>query len=152
DLQALIDDILDLSKIEAGRMDVEPGEVSFGDLRDFVVEAFGVQAEQKGLRLAVNFAADLPPTLITDAQRLEQILRNLVGNAVKFTNAGSVTVTIAAIEPGPHLGMPVGDFAARVFAFTVADTGVGIAQDKLSLIFEAFQQADGTTSRRFGGT
>ena len=152
DLLGLIDDILDLSKIEAGRMDVEPGEISFGELRDFVTAAFGVQAEQKGLRLQVNLADGLPPTLVTDAQRLQQVLRNLIANAVKFTNAGSVTVTVADAEPGPQHGVPTLDSAARLFAFTVTDTGVGIAADKLSLIFEAFQQADGTTSRRFGGT
>jgi CheY-like chemotaxis protein len=90
--------------------------------------------------------------MVTDSQRLQQILRNLLANAVKFTNIGSVTLAIAEAEPGPHLGVPTLDAAARVYSFTVVDTGVGIASDKLSLIFEAFQQADGTTSRRFGGT
>src|SRR6266508_1679355 len=138
DLLALIDDILDLSKIEAGRMDVEPVEVSFEDLRVYVDQAFAPQAEEKGLRLTITLDPQLPPALVTDAQRLQQILRNLVSNAVKFTDAGTVELAIG-VAPG-------------VTTFSVHDTGIGISDDKLALIFEAFQQADGTTSRKYGGT
>jgi CheY-like chemotaxis protein len=152
DLLALIDDILDLSKIEAGRMDVEPGEVAFGEVRSYVEQAFGPQAEEKGLEFIVATDTALPPLLITDAQRLQQILRNLVSNAVKFTDNGSVTLQIGLGPEGKVYGMPTLDGAEQVIAFTVTDTGIGISDDKLSLIFEAFQQADGTTSRKYGGT
>jgi signal transduction histidine kinase/HAMP domain-containing protein/ActR/RegA family two-component response regulator len=152
DLLALIDDILDLSKIEAGRMDVEPGEVAFSEIRAYVEQAFAPQAEEKGLEFIVAADLNLPPVLITDAQRLQQILRNLVSNAVKFTDSGSVTLQIGSGPQGKEYGVPTLDGASRVIAFTVNDTGIGISDDKLSLIFEAFQQADGTTSRKYGGT
>ncbi len=152
DLLHLIDDILDLSKIEAGRMDLEPGEISFDELCGYVQQAFGPQAEEKGLRLAVLLDPQLPRSLVTDAQRLQQVLRNLLSNAVKFTEAGSVTLSVIAADPSLSHGLTTLDSARRVIAFTVSDTGVGISTDKLSLIFEAFQQADGTTSRRYGGT
>jgi len=121
-------------------MDVSPSEISLEELRGYVEQAFGLQAEEKGLRLSVTADPRLPRTFYTDAQRLQQILRNLLSNAVKFTESGSVTLSIASAG------------ASGMIAFTVTDTGVGIASDKLSLIFEAFQQADGTTSRRYGGT
>jgi signal transduction histidine kinase/HAMP domain-containing protein/ActR/RegA family two-component response regulator len=139
DLLVLIDDILDLSKIEAGRMDVQPAEFRFADVRAYVQRAFAPQAEEKGLAFAVEIASDLPEAMVTDPQRLQQILRNLLSNSVKFTSSGSVTLQIAR----------TGDDAV---AFRVIDTGIGIAEDKLELVFEAFQQADGTTSRRYGGT
>ncbi|MGC9668280.1 ATP-binding protein, partial [Planosporangium sp. 12N6] len=152
DLLALIDDILDLSKIEAGRMDVEPGDVLFSEVRSYVEQAFAPQAEEKGLEFVVSTDAGLPPMLTTDAQRLQQILRNLVSNAVKFTDSGSVTLRIGAADPSRTYGVPSLDGANRVISFTVDDTGIGISDDKLGLIFEAFQQADGTTSRKYGGT
>jgi signal transduction histidine kinase/HAMP domain-containing protein/ActR/RegA family two-component response regulator len=157
DLLGLIDDILDLSKIEAGRMDVSPSEISVEEMRGYVEQAFRLQAEEKGLRLSVTIDPRLPRTIKTDAQRLQQVLRNLLSNAVKFTETGSVTLSIVQAEAWPnhgepHYGVSSLDNANRVIAFTVADTGVGISSDKLSLIFEAFQQADGTTSRRYGGT
>jgi HAMP domain-containing protein/signal transduction histidine kinase/CheY-like chemotaxis protein len=152
DLLSLIDDILDLSKIEAGRMDVEPGEVSFNDLRGYVEQAFAPQAEEKSLELTVTLDPALPSVLVTDTQRLQQILRNLVSNSVKFTDSGSVRLDISIAPPGTRYGVPSLDGARRVISFAVADTGIGISHDKLSLIFEAFQQADGTTSRKYGGT
>jgi len=152
DLLALIDDILDLSKIEAGRMDVEPIEIHFDEVQAYVEQAFRPQAEEKSLELAVMVAPELTEAIVTDAQRLQQILRNLLSNAVKFTDSGGVTMRIG---PAPA-GMPFEERtlmdAERVIAFSVADTGIGISDDKLSLIFEAFQQADGTTSRKYGGT
>src|SRR6266498_1181815 len=152
DLLALIDDILDLSKIEAGRMDVEPAELRLSDIRGYVEQAFAPQAEEKGLRLTITLDPQLPPALVTDAQRLQQILRNLVSNAVKFTDAGTVELAIGVAPEGATFGVPSLDGARRVTAFSVHDTGIGISDDKLALIFEAFQQADGTTSRKYGGT
>ncbi|MFE0588728.1 HAMP domain-containing protein [Micromonospora echinospora] len=152
DLLSLIDDILDLSKIEAGRMDVQPVDVRFSDIRGYVEQAFKPQAEEKGLDFQVEIARDLPNTVVTDAQRLQQILRNLLSNAVKFTDTGAVTLRIGPAAENVVFDVPALTNARQVIAFTVVDTGIGIPDDKLSLIFEAFQQADGTTSRRYGGT
>jgi len=152
DLLSLIDDILDLSKIEAGRMDVEPTEVQFSEIRGYVEQAFAPQAEEKGLDFQVRVAKDLPPALVTDAQRLQQILRNLLSNAVKFTDDGGVTLRIGPAPEGTVFDTPALTAARQVVAFTVIDTGIGIPDEKLTQIFEAFQQADGTTSRRYGGT
>ncbi|HZN18392.1 MAG TPA: HAMP domain-containing protein, partial [Micromonosporaceae bacterium] len=152
DLLALIDDILDLSKIEAGRMDVEPAEVHFEEVRSYVEQAFSPHAEEKGLQLSVAVSPELTGPIITDAQRLQQILRNLLSNAVKFTDSGGVTLSIHAGPKGTSFDEPALNNARQVVGFTVADTGIGISDDKLALIFEAFQQADGTTSRKYGGT
>ncbi|WBB57383.1 HAMP domain-containing protein [Verrucosispora sp. WMMD573] len=152
DLLRLIDDILDLSKIEAGRMDVEPTEVRFTEVCNYVEQAFAPQAEEKGLDFQVRIGKDLPPAVVTDAQRLQQVLRNLLSNAVKFTDNGAVTLRISRAPEHAVFDVPALTNARQVIAFTVIDTGIGISDDKLSLIFEAFQQADGTTSRRYGGT
>jgi signal transduction histidine kinase/ActR/RegA family two-component response regulator len=152
DLLSLIDDILDLSKIEAGRMDVEPDQVEFEGLRRYVEQAFQPQAEEKGLEFRVDLAPGLPESLVTDAQRLQQILRNLLANAVKFTDHGGVTLSIHLADPGMEFDTPSLRQAGQVVAFAVTDTGIGISDEKLGLIFEAFQQADGTTSRKYGGT
>jgi CheY-like chemotaxis protein len=140
DLLSLISDILDLSKVEAGKMEITPGQLELSAIGDYVERAFGSVAEQKGLDFVIDVADDAPATIFTDAQRLQQVLRNLLSNAFKFTEAGRVTLELAGAE-APH-----------ELSATVRDTGIGIAADKLRLIFEAFQQADGTTSRRFGGT
>jgi signal transduction histidine kinase/CheY-like chemotaxis protein len=145
DLLELINDILDLSKIEAGRMDVHPGEVSLAEIVDYVDRSFRPLVEEKGLTFDVVLAADLPSVIETDEQRLQQILRNLLSNAVKFTEQGGVGLTITATGGGSPE-------QRGSLAFSVRDTGIGIPKDRLGLIFEAFQQADGTTSRRFGGT
>ncbi|HEY2832207.1 MAG TPA: ATP-binding protein, partial [Sporichthyaceae bacterium] len=152
DLLTLIDDILDLSKIEAGRMSVQPADVELSTLRNYVESAFGMQAEDKGLALGVELDAELPTDVVTDPQRLQQILRNLMSNAVKFTHEGAVTLAIAPVTSGLVFGVPSLDTARRVIAFHVRDTGIGIPPEKLAIIFEAFQQADGTTSRKYGGT
>jgi signal transduction histidine kinase/ActR/RegA family two-component response regulator/HAMP domain-containing protein len=149
DLLRLIDDILDLSKIEAGRVDVEPAPVDLAEVRGFVEQAFGPQAEHKGLELRVEAAPGLPAEILTDGRRLQQILRNLLSNAMKFTAHGSVSLTMAPAPRGAH--GPSDEAPSRI-AFTVRDTGIGIAPGKLAMIFEAFQQADGTTSRKYGGT
>jgi len=117
-----------------------------------VEQSFIPQAEEKGLRLSVVVSPTVPPVIVTDAQRLQQILRNLISNAVKFTDAGSVTLTMDLAPEVAAFGVPALDAAEGVIAFTVEDTGIGIPDEKLALIFEAFQQADGTTSRRYGGT
>src|SRR4051794_22418100 len=142
DLLALINDILDLSKVEAGKMDLHVGQLALVDLCDDLERAFRPVAEEKGLRFAIERDPALPAAIVTDEQRLEQILRNLLSNAVKFTGEGSVTLRVAQRSAG-------GD---DVLSFAVTDTGIGIPDEKLALIFEAFQQADGTTSRKYGGT
>ncbi len=152
DLLSLIDDILDLAKIEAGRMDIEPDQVDFEGIRGYVEQAFAPQADVKGLEFRVDVSPDLPESIVTDAQRLQQILRNLLSNAVKFTANGSVTLSIFPAPPDTDFDMPSLSAARQVVAFSVKDTGIGISDEKLAIIFEAFQQADGTTSRKYGGT
>jgi signal transduction histidine kinase/CheY-like chemotaxis protein len=153
DLLDLINDILDLSKVEAGKMDVRATDVAVGDIRDYVSRTFRPLAEDKGLELNVEVAgANMPPTIETDEQRLHQILKNLLSNAVKFTEEGGVTMRIEVAPDDVHFALPTLVAAGTVVAFSVHDTGIGIPEDKLRLIFEAFQQADGTTSRRYGGT
>ena len=153
DLLRLIDDILDLSKIEAGRVDVDPAPVELDWVRSHVEQAFGPQAEEKGLELRVEVAPDTPEMITTDRQRLQQILRNLLANAIKFTDSGHVELRIAPVPAG-HRAAACRRWTRRrsVIAFSVRDTGIGIPADKLEMIFEAFQQADGTTSRKYGGT
>jgi signal transduction histidine kinase/CheY-like chemotaxis protein len=153
DLLSLIDDILDLSKIEAGRMDVEPDVLDFDGIRSYVEQAFVPQAEVKGLEFRVAVAPELPDSIVTDPQRLQQILRNLLSNAVKFTDNGSVTLSIFPATLGADVDAPPSLHSAQqVVAFAVTDTGIGISDEKLAIIFEPFQQADGTTTRKYGGT
>src|SRR5260221_9828015 len=152
DLLNLINDILDLSKVEAGKMEVNPLEVSMGDVESFSKRTFDPVAQQKGLRFSVETPPDVPPTIYTDEQRLQQVLNNLLSNAFKFTAHGSVTLTVRKAEKGRRFASRILDRAPTVIAFQVTDTGIGIAKDKQQLIFEAFQQADGTPSRKYGGT
>ncbi|MDX6508305.1 MAG: hypothetical protein QOG81_57, partial [Gaiellaceae bacterium] len=153
DLLDLINDILDLSKVEAGKMDLNPREVKLADLRDFVERSFRLVAEDKGLDLGVEIeGANVPPTIYTDEQRLQQVLKNLLSNAVKFTDTGSVRLHVELAPKGVQFHSSSLRHADAVLGFSVQDTGIGIAADKLKLIFEAFQQADGTTSRKYGGT
>ncbi len=140
DLLQLINDILDLSKVEAGKMDVHVGAVPITQIVEYVEATFRPLTSERSLGFELTVAPGLPDAVRTDEHRLQQVLRNLVSNAVKFTEQGSVRLTVA---PSPRPG---------VLAFTVVDTGIGIAEDKLRVIFGAFQQADGTTSRRYGGT
>ncbi|GAA4915366.1 signal transduction histidine kinase [Stackebrandtia albiflava] len=153
DLLALIDDILDLSKIEAGRMDVDPHEVSFAELFGHAEQNFRPQAEEKGLDFSVEIAPGTPATFVTDSQKLQQVLRNLLSNAVKFTDSGgSVSLRVDTVASDVMFGIPSLDNAERVYGFSVTDSGIGISDDKLTLIFEPFQQADGGTARKYGGT
>jgi signal transduction histidine kinase/HAMP domain-containing protein/ActR/RegA family two-component response regulator len=152
ELLMLINDILDLSKVEAGKMDVEATAVGTAAMCDALAQAVRPVAEVKGLTFEVQVAADVPAEFVTDEQRIQQVLRNLLSNAVKFTDSGTVRldVTVASSD-GPFI-VPSLRSAPTVLSFAVSDTGIGIATDKLRMIFEAFQQADGTTSRRYGGT
>ena len=153
DLLALINDILDLSKIESGKMDVEVGSVRFGDLRDLSLRTFRHVAEGKGLDLSIEVADNLPAdTIITDGKRLQQVLKNLLSNALKFTEHGTVRLRMERATSGWSANHSVLNRVKSVIAFSVTDTGIGIPQDKQRIIFEAFQQADGTTSRKYGGT
>ncbi|HJP58908.1 MAG TPA: response regulator, partial [Gemmatimonadaceae bacterium] len=152
DLLNLINDVLDLSKVEAGKMDVNPSDVRLTEVKDFVERNFNPVAEQKALAFRVEVNPDLPPTVYTDGARLQQILKNLLSNAFKFTQEGEVTLTVRRAEKGRRFQNHTLDSAADVVAFAVQDTGIGIAKDKQRLIFEAFQQADGTTNRKYGGT
>jgi HAMP domain-containing protein/CheY-like chemotaxis protein/signal transduction histidine kinase len=152
DLLNLINDVLDLSKIESGKMDISPTAVQVGDIKEYVRRGFQPLAEQKGLRFEVEVGRDAPDALYTDGQRLQQVLKNLLSNAFKFTEEGRVTLSVREAERNRRFGNEALNRAERVIAFAVADTGIGIPRDKQRLIFEAFQQADGTTSRKYGGT
>ncbi|HUR39868.1 MAG TPA: response regulator [Verrucomicrobiae bacterium] len=148
DLLNLINDILDLSKVEAGRLDVHPIAFEIGLMVENLRRQFEPVARDKKVALNFVFAEGAPAEILSDRQRVEQILRNLLSNALKFTEKGSVTLTISSTPTRAAAGEPIVPFVA----FAVDDTGIGIPEDKLELIFQAFQQADGSTSRRFGGT
>jgi HAMP domain-containing protein/signal transduction histidine kinase/DNA-binding response OmpR family regulator len=152
ELLGLINDILDLSKVEAGKMDVHAGEVSVAEELQGLERSFLPVAEEKGLTFELDFAEDAPAHLVTDRQRLQQVLKNLLSNAFKFTESGGVVLRVARASAGRQFAGDVLTRAERVIGFSVIDTGIGIPREKLRLIFEAFQQADGTTSRRYGGT
>jgi signal transduction histidine kinase/CheY-like chemotaxis protein len=152
DLLRLINDILDLSKIESGNFTVSVTEVRLVDLMDNVERTFRHVAQEKGIDFAFELASDLPSRILTDEQRLDQVLKNLVSNALKFTSDGKVTVKVQAVEGHRLRGNSVLSGAGKVLAFSVQDTGIGIPPEKQMVIFEAFQQADGSTSRRYGGT
>jgi HAMP domain-containing protein/CheY-like chemotaxis protein len=152
DLLDLINDILDLSKVEAGKMDVTASEVDLGGVLDYAERTFRPLAEQKGLAFELELEAGGPRKLVTDEQRLQQVLKNLLSNAFKFTDAGSVRFRCEVVPGGARFASETLSSSENVVCFEVADTGIGIAPDKLRLIFEAFQQGDGTTSRRYGGT
>jgi HAMP domain-containing protein/signal transduction histidine kinase/AmiR/NasT family two-component response regulator len=141
DLLQLINEILDLSKVEAGKMPIDPRTFAIQEVRDYIEGTFRHIADQKGLSFVVRMDARLPSSMFSDPTRLQQILKNLLSNAFKFTAKGGVTMLV---EPAPE--------DPRSICFLVKDTGIGIPVDKHRLIFEAFQQADGTTSRKYGGT
>ncbi|MCK8500666.1 HAMP domain-containing protein [Myxococcus fulvus] len=152
DLLSLINEILDLSKVEAGKMQVEPRDIVLTELNQFIDRGFRPVAEQKNLAFTVEVAQGTPRAIRTDPQRLQQVLKNLLSNAFKFTDEGSVKLTVKLAEPGTRLEHEVLQRSRYVIAFAVSDTGIGIAKDKQRLIFEAFQQADGSTARKYGGT
>ncbi|MET0181205.1 MAG: response regulator, partial [Novosphingobium sp.] len=152
DLLNLINDILDLSKIESGTVSIELGDMPLASLRQHMERTFRQLASEKGLRFDVDFSDALPQAIRTDEKRLQQIVLNLLSNAFKFTAEGVVRLEVRPATRGWSANHPVlteGDTAIQI---SVTDTGIGIAGDKQRLIFEAFQQADGTTSRKYGGT
>jgi signal transduction histidine kinase/ActR/RegA family two-component response regulator len=143
ELLSLINEILDLSKVEAGKMPIAPKAFSLREVKEYVEQTFRHVATQKGLRFEVKMESNLPESVYTDIDRLRQILKNLLSNAFKFTTEGGVTLRISVAR---------GERGAPRISFAVQDTGIGIPHEKQKLIFDAFQQADGTTSRRYGGT
>ncbi|WP_338701206.1 HAMP domain-containing protein [Streptomyces sp. Q6] len=160
DLLQLINDILDLSKVEAGKMDVSPTRIALVQLVDYVEATFRPLTAEKQLDFSVRVSPELPTTLHTDEQRLLQVLRNLLSNAVKFTDSGAVELVIRpagadvpnAIREQLLEAGSLREADGDLIAFSVTDTGIGIAASKMRVIFEAFKQADGTTSRKYGGT
>jgi CheY-like chemotaxis protein/signal transduction histidine kinase len=152
DLLNLISDILDLSKIESGTVTVEAEEISFANVIEAVARPFRHEAEARQLGFSVSLDSKLGRTIVTDSKRLQQVLKNLLSNAFKFTAQGQVSLAVKAVNEGWNTGHPVLDQAANVVVFEVTDTGIGIPAEKQKLIFEAFQQADASTSRKYGGT
>jgi CheY-like chemotaxis protein len=152
DLLNLISDILDLSKIESGTVTVEAEEVYFTTLLDTIRRTFLHEAENRRLSFDVNVDAVLGPSMVTDSKRLQQVLKNLLSNAFKFTEQGGVRLNVAVMRSGWNADNALLNEAGTVIAFEVSDTGVGIPPEKQRIIFEAFQQADASTSRRYGGT
>ncbi|MFN6472953.1 MAG: response regulator [Nostoc sp. SerVER01] len=145
DLLELINDILDLAKIESGTMSLDIEQIAFADLRTSVEQTFRQVAENQKLSFAIELDDKLPPAISTDSKRLQQVLKNLLANAFKFTEQGGVKLQISMVTETAPAERPM-------IAFAVSDTGIGIPAEKQRIIFEAFQQADGTTSRRYGGT
>jgi HAMP domain-containing protein/CheY-like chemotaxis protein/signal transduction histidine kinase len=152
DLLNLISDILDLSKIESGTVSVEAEEIYFTNLQDMVVRPFRHEAESRRLTFDVQIDQNLERSITTDSKRLQQVLKNLLSNAFKFTEQGGVKLNIYAASSGWSPDHPVLKNAPAVAAFEVSDTGIGIVPEKQRIIFEAFQQADASTNRKYGGT
>jgi signal transduction histidine kinase/CheY-like chemotaxis protein/HAMP domain-containing protein len=152
DLLTLINDILDLSKIESGTVVVDPTDLLFEELRRYVERTFRHVAESKSVDFFIRLDPRLPKAMFADAKRLQQVLKNLLSNAFKFTHQGSVTLTIEPARSGWSAQNDNLNRASEVIAIAVADTGIGISPEKQQIIFEAFQQADGSTSRKYGGT
>ncbi|MFN2472742.1 MAG: response regulator, partial [Sphingomicrobium sp.] len=152
DLLSLINDILDLSKIESGTVSIEVGEMPMSSLKQHMERTFRQLAADKQLAFNVELGAGLPQTIHTDEKRLQQIVLNLLSNAFKFTARGSVTLSVDCTSGGWSQNHPVLRSGDKAISIAVTDTGIGIPADKQKLIFEAFQQADGTTSRNYGGT
>ena len=152
DLLNLISDILDLSKIESGTVTVDAEEIFFTNLLDAVGRPFRHEADTRQLSFKVDLDPSLGRSLVTDSKRLQQVLKNLLSNAFKFTDRGGVQLKISAAPVGWTSTHPILSQAQTVVAFEVADTGIGIPAEKQKIIFEAFQQADASTSRKYGGT
>ncbi|HEY2325617.1 MAG TPA: response regulator, partial [Thermoanaerobaculia bacterium] len=152
DLLTLINDILDLSKIESGMMTVSLADLPYKELSDQMERTFRQVANDKQLDFNIDLAATLPQSIHTDPQRLQQVLKNLLGNAFKFTDRGGVSLRIEPASGGWSPGHETLDRAKNVIAFSVSDTGIGIPGEKQGIIFESFQQADPSTTRKFGGT
>ena len=152
DLLVLINDILDLSKIESGTVTLDVAEMPFSSLRDQMDRTFAQLAQDKKLTFTIDVDADLPRSMYTDDKRLQQIIKNLLSNAFKFTEQGHVRLAVERVKAGWSPSNEHLNRSGQVLAFRVEDTGIGIPDEKQRIIFEAFQQADGTTSRKYGGT
>jgi HAMP domain-containing protein/CheY-like chemotaxis protein/signal transduction histidine kinase len=152
DLLNLISDILDLSKIESGTVTVDAEEIAFSSVVETVTRTFRHEAEARQLGFGVKIDPNLDRTIVTDSKRLQQVLKNLLSNAFKFTAQGEVRLEVSAVREGFSPTHPVLSQAPAVVMFEVSDTGIGIPAEKQKLIFEAFQQADASTSRKYGGT
>jgi signal transduction histidine kinase/HAMP domain-containing protein/DNA-binding response OmpR family regulator len=152
DLLALINDVLDLAKIESGTVTLDISEMSFASLKDHVDRTFSQIAADKKLEFAVELDPALSRSMYTDDKRLQQIIKNLLSNAFKFTEKGHVKLKVGRAHSGWSAGNDHLNTAGQVLAFSVEDTGIGIPDEKQRIIFESFQQADGTTSRKYGGT
>jgi signal transduction histidine kinase/DNA-binding response OmpR family regulator/HAMP domain-containing protein len=152
DLLSLINDILDLSKIESGTVTIEVGDMELSSLKQHMERTFRQLAADKGLDFTVAIERGLPPAIRTDEKRLQQVVLNLLANAFKFTAKGGVTLDVRTVSEGWSANHPVLRHGEPAVAISVTDTGIGIPEEKQRLIFEAFQQADGTTSRKYGGT
>jgi signal transduction histidine kinase/DNA-binding response OmpR family regulator len=152
DLLMLINDILDLSKIESGTVMVDASDLRLDDLRGYVERTFRHVAEAKTVGFRIEMDSRLPGSMYTDSKRLQQVLKNLLSNAFKFTHHGQVSLSVAPVSSGWSSDNSELTRATSVLAFSVSDTGIGISPDKQQIIFEAFQQADGSTSRKYGGT
>jgi CheY-like chemotaxis protein/signal transduction histidine kinase/HAMP domain-containing protein len=152
DLLNLITDILDLSKIESGTVTVESEEIPFANLRDTIERTFRHEAEARELTFTTDFSPNLERAIATDPKRLLQVVKNLLSNALKFTERGAVQLRVGAVTEGWSADHPTLGKAPTVVAFSVSDTGIGIPAEKQKIIFEAFQQADAGTARKYGGT
>ena len=152
DLLNLITDILDLSKIESGTVTVDAEDVLITNLLEAVGRTFRHEAESRRLSFETKVDAHLGRTIFTDSKRLQQVLKNLLSNAFKFTEHGGVRLNVSAATSGWNPDHPVLKGAATVVAFEVSDTGIGIPPEKQKIVFEAFQQADASTNRKYGGT
>jgi HAMP domain-containing protein/CheY-like chemotaxis protein/signal transduction histidine kinase len=152
DLLNLISDILDLSKIESGTVSVDAEEVYFSNLLDMIGRPFRHEAENRKLQFEIAISPDLDRSIITDSKRLQQVLKNLLSNAFKFTAEGGVKLTVSRAASGWNADHAILKHAPSVVSFEVSDTGIGIPPEKQRIIFEAFQQADAGTSRKYGGT
>lgn len=152
DLLLLINDILDLAKVESGTMTLDLDNIPFTQMREHIDRVFRHVAESRGLQFSIEFDPQLGAEIHTDSKRLEQVLINLLSNAFKFTQKGQVYLKVAPASGGWSPDHPVLSQAEGVIAFSVTDTGIGIPLDKQKIIFEAFQQAESGTSRKYGGT
>ncbi|HYL50184.1 MAG TPA: response regulator, partial [Stellaceae bacterium] len=152
DLLNLISDILDLSKIESGTVSVEADEVFLANLQDMLTRAFRHEAESRRLSFDIQIDSHLDRSIVTDAKRLQQVLKNLLSNSFKFTEHGGVRLSLSLAAGGWTTDHPVLSHAPSVVAFEVSDSGIGIPPEKQKIIFEAFQQADASTNRKYGGT
>jgi HAMP domain-containing protein/signal transduction histidine kinase/DNA-binding response OmpR family regulator len=152
DLLGLINDILDLSKIESGTVTLDISDTSFATLRDHMDRTFAQIAQDKKIDFFIDLDSDLPRAMATDDKRLQQVIKNLLSNAFKFTAEGYVRLRVSRAVSGWSQSNDRLNGAGPVIAFSVEDTGIGIPEEKQRIIFEAFQQADGTTSRKYGGT